>query len=96
MMQVVASAVQFCTSVMHHGFDLIETLCGGLARCMERQGISRVQEISGRALDNLAAHSDLIQPGPVRARVDNETCISCGPVLHRLPRRGLRRRLLGR
>jgi dihydropyrimidine dehydrogenase (NAD+) subunit PreA len=78
MMQVGASAVQFCTAVMHHGFDLIDTLCGGLGRYMERQGIEKVQDISRLALDNITTHPELVQPGPVRARVDAETCVNCG------------------
>lgn len=78
MMQLGASAVQICTAVMHHSFDLIDALCGGLARFMERQKIERAGEISRRALDNITTHDELIQPGPARARIDYDTCINCG------------------
>lgn len=77
MMQLGATTVQFCTAVMHHGFDLVDALCGGLARFMEQQEIKSVGEIVGQALPGITSHSDLVQPGPVRARVD-ESCIGCG------------------
>ncbi len=77
MMQLGAKAVQLCTSVMHHGFDLVDALCGGLARFMEQQGIENVGEIVGKALPGITTHDELVQPGPVRARVE-ESCIGCG------------------
>lgn len=77
MMLLGASAVQVCTAVITHGFDLVETLRGGLARYMERHDVSSVSSIVGRALVSITTHDALVQPGAVRARVE-ESCIGCG------------------
>lgn len=73
-----ARMVGVCTSVMHYGFGHIELLCAGLASYMEREGLSRLDELVGKALDNIVPHEELEQPGPVRARIDEKTCIACG------------------
>lgn len=77
MMQLGASAVQVCTAVIRHGFDLVEALCGGLARYLERHEVEHVSDIVGRALEAVTSHGALVQPGPVRARVET-SCIGCG------------------
>lgn len=73
-----ASVVQVCTAVIHHGFRVIEPLTTGLAHYMERAEVERLSDIIGAGLENVIAHEDLKQPGPVRARIDEETCIACG------------------
>jgi dihydroorotate dehydrogenase subfamily 1 len=78
MMLCGASTVQFCTAVMLHGFELIESLEDGLARYLERRGVEGVASLVGAAASRLVAYSELVQPGPVRARIDLATCIRCG------------------
>ena len=77
-MSVGASNVQFCTAVMHYGFDLIDDLCGGLAYYMEKQNINSVSELIGRALPAITTHDELIQAKRVVSNINEETCIGCG------------------
>lgn len=78
MLMVGASTVQVYSAIPVDGVDLIDALAGGLARFMERQGVSRVADLVGRALDRIVGREELAQAGAVRARVDQETCIGCG------------------
>lgn len=78
MMLLGATTVQVCTAVMHYGFGLIDPLCTGLSHYLERQTIQNVAFLIGKSLESITDHADLIQPGPVRARIDESTCIRCG------------------
>lgn len=78
MMLLGATTVQVCTAVMHHGLGLIEPLCTGLSHYLERQTIQNVAFLIGKSLENIIDHDSLTQPGPVRARIDESSCIRCG------------------
>jgi len=52
--------VQVCTGAMLRGYELIRELCDGLATYMEKQGISRVEELVGKSLPYFATHADLV------------------------------------
>ncbi len=78
MMLVGASVVQVCTGVMLYGFDLIDSLSTGLAHWCERQGVEQLADVVGTALGDITSHEQLVQPGPVRARIAEELCIQCG------------------
>lgn len=78
MMLCGASTVQFCTAVMHHGFDLIDSLEAGLALYLERRGAESLASLVGSVASRLTTYDELVQPGPVRARLDLTTCIRCG------------------
>jgi dihydropyrimidine dehydrogenase (NAD+) subunit PreA len=77
-MLVGASTVQFCTAVMHYGYDIVEDLKEGLAYFLEDKGLSSATDLVGQALPNLVPHSDLVVKKDVVASVDEATCTKCG------------------
>jgi dihydropyrimidine dehydrogenase (NAD+) subunit PreA len=77
-MLVGASTVQFCTAVMHYGFDIVEDLKEGLAYFLEDKGLSASADLIGQALPNLVPHGGLLIKKDVVAEVDEEPCTKCG------------------
>lgn len=72
-----ATNLQVCTEVMLRGFGIITELNQGLAAYMERKGFSSLEEIVGRALPNLADHSQLDFDYRPKAVIDAAKCIKC-------------------
>jgi dihydropyrimidine dehydrogenase (NAD+) subunit PreA len=77
-MLVGASTVQFCTAVMHYGYDIVEDLCEGLAYFLEDKGLSTASDLVGRALPNIVPHGELAVKKDVVASIDAEACTLCG------------------
>jgi len=77
-MAVGASNVQFCTAVMHYGFDIIDDLRGGLSYFMEQKGVKSVSEIVGKSLKYITTHDNLVQKSKVVSHIDDDKCIGCG------------------
>jgi dihydropyrimidine dehydrogenase (NAD+) subunit PreA len=77
-MLVGASTVQFCTAVMHYGYDIVEDLQEGLAYFLEDKGLSSSADLVGKALPNLVPHSELLVKKDVVASVDEAACTKCG------------------
>lgn len=73
-----ASNVQFCTAVMHYGFDLINDLLSGLTYFMQKNSIKNVSEIIGRSLPYITTHDQLIQKNSVVSHIDQDRCVACG------------------
>ncbi|MFG0318855.1 MAG: NAD-dependent dihydropyrimidine dehydrogenase subunit PreA [Planctomycetota bacterium JB042] len=59
-MLVGASTVQVCTGAMLHGYEIIESLCEGLGRFMERHGFERPADFVGRSLPYFDTHAGLV------------------------------------
>ena len=45
---------------MLRGYELIHDLCDGLAAYMEKQGVSKVEELVGLSLPYFTTHADLV------------------------------------
>ncbi len=73
-----ATTVQFCTAVMHYGYDIIEDLCEGLAFYMEEKGISKVKNLIGKSLPYIVGHDDLSRKNRVTSNIDLKKCVRCG------------------
>jgi dihydroorotate dehydrogenase subfamily 1 len=56
-----AHTVQVCTGAMLQGYEMIEGLCRGLERYMERKGFESVKDLVGLALPHFTTHADLIE-----------------------------------
>ena len=56
-----SSTVQVCTGAMLQGYEMISTLCDGLAAFMEKKGFTRVEELVGQALPYFTTHADLVE-----------------------------------
>jgi dihydropyrimidine dehydrogenase (NAD+) subunit PreA len=77
MMLVGATTVQFCTAVMHHGYDIIDDLQDGLAFYLEEKGFARPADIIGRSLDRIVSHGDLRRDRKVVSSLIEERCVCC-------------------
>jgi len=71
-----AGVVEFCTAVMHYGYDIIDDLKEGLSFHLEKLGISSVAELRGRSLEFITSHDDLTR-AKWRPLIDMECCIRC-------------------
>jgi dihydropyrimidine dehydrogenase (NAD+) subunit PreA len=77
-MLVGASTIQFCTAVMHYGYDIVEDLKEGLAYFLEDRGLKGSMDLIGKALPNLVPHGDLVVKKDVVASIDEAACTKCG------------------
>lgn len=76
-----ATTVQFCTTVMKNGYDVIDDLKEGLSCLMKERGIGSVKELIGIAVrTGNGAITDFMSLTPVKkiSSVDKDLCISCG------------------
>jgi dihydropyrimidine dehydrogenase (NAD+) subunit PreA len=76
-MLVGASTVQFCTAVMHYGYDIIQDLTDGLAFYMEDMGFERAEEIVGKSLPHIVTHDELSRAKKVISKIDEDLCVKC-------------------
>jgi len=76
-MLVGASTVQFCTAVMHYGFDIIDDLNDGLAYFLDDTGLKSPGALVGASLDHLTGHDGLAGDIPVRSTLVQERCTRC-------------------
>ena len=77
MMLVGATTVQFCTAVMHYGFDIIDDLQDGLAFYLEEKGFAKPADIIGKALKRIVSHAELPRDKKVVASLIEERCVKC-------------------
>ena len=77
MMLVGATTVQFCTAVMHYGYDIIDDLCDGLAFYLEDKGFDRPADVIGKSLGHIASHPELRRDKPMISAVIEEKCVRC-------------------
>ena len=73
-----ASNVQVCTAAMTYGFKVVQEMAAGLSEWMDRKGYSRVSDIVGRAVPNVADWQYLNLNYVAKARIDQDKCIQCG------------------
>jgi dihydropyrimidine dehydrogenase (NAD+) subunit PreA len=77
MMLVGATTVQFCTAVMHYGYDIIDDLQDGLAFYLEGKGFAKPADIIGRALGRIVSHAELSRDRKVISSLIEERCVKC-------------------
>ncbi len=77
MMLVGATTVQFCTAVMHYGYDIIDDLQDGLAFYLDEKGIAKPADLIGRSLGFLADHHELARGHKVVSKIDKDKCVEC-------------------
>jgi dihydropyrimidine dehydrogenase (NAD+) subunit PreA len=73
-----ASIVQVTTGIMHYGYRIVEDMIEGLSDFMAERGVSRLQDLVGKALPNLheTESFDLQRQGITQYDLDQ--CIGCG------------------
>lgn len=73
-----AGMVQFCTAVMHYGYDIIEDLKSGMLDYLEEKGLKSPEELIGRSLKYMTSHEGLTYKKRVVSKIDYDKCICDG------------------
>jgi dihydropyrimidine dehydrogenase (NAD+) subunit PreA len=72
-----SSTVQVCTTVMHHGFGVVEDMIDGLSNYLDERGIASVREIVGKSVPKFGDWNDLNLDYKIVANIDPLACINC-------------------
>ena len=72
-----ASVVEFCTAVMHYGFDIVGDLKEGLSDYLDSLRVDRLSEVVGAALSSVVPHEELPRGAKWRPCVDRDSCVRC-------------------
>lgn len=73
-----ARNVQVCTAAMTYGFKIVEELIDGLSNWMDEKGYRTLDDFTGLAVPHFKEWQDLDLNYVVKARINQDTCISCG------------------
>ena len=73
-----SSTIQVTTGIIHHGYRIVEDMIEGLSDFMREKGITKVEDLVGKALGNLTTtdHFNLERQGI--AQYDLDRCVGCG------------------
>ncbi|MBT3181225.1 MAG: NAD-dependent dihydropyrimidine dehydrogenase subunit PreA [Deltaproteobacteria bacterium] len=71
-----AGVVEFCTAVMHYGYDIVDDLIEGMSFHLERLGVKSVQDIIGKSLEYIVSHDELPRED-WRPDIDLDRCVKC-------------------
>ncbi len=73
-----ATTVQATTGIIKYGYRIVQDMIEGLSDYMSARGITRAEDLIGKALPNLTStdHFDLTRQGI--AAYDTERCVGCG------------------
>jgi len=72
-----SQAVQICTSIMYHGFELVRQMLEQLEAFMDDQGYETVADFAGIALKNVRPPNQM-QYADISAVINPEKCSGCG------------------
>ncbi len=73
-----AGNVQVCTAAMIYGFKIISEMSAGLDAWMDSKGYQRIDDFIGKAVPKVTDWQHLNLDYAVKARIDQDLCISCG------------------
>jgi len=73
-----ADAVQVCTEVMLHGYEVIHGLVKGLQEYLARQGFASIADLKDRAVKNIISHEALNREKVLHPQIDSTKCSLCG------------------
>ncbi|MCP4594124.1 MAG: NAD-dependent dihydropyrimidine dehydrogenase subunit PreA [bacterium] len=77
MMLVGATTVQFCTAVMHFGFDIIDDLCDGLAFYLDEKDLAQPAALIGKSLQRIVGHGELRRDAKMVSSLIEDRCVKC-------------------
>lgn len=72
------SNVQVCTAVMQYGYRIIDDLLLGIQEWMQRENLTSLEEVRGKALERFVSTDKLDRTTYVLPRIDRSKCIGCG------------------
>lgn len=70
--------LQVTTSVMQYGYRIVEDMKSGLAYYMEEKGVDKLEDLVGKALDQIIPAEDLDRDFMIIPDIDEEKCVGCG------------------
>lgn len=70
--------VQVCTAAMVYGFKIVEEMKAGLSDWMDQKGYCTIADFQGLAAPRVTDWQHLNLDYVVKARIDQDLCISCG------------------
>jgi len=73
-----SSNLQVTTSVMQYGYRIVEDMKNGLAYYMEERGIDKLEDLVGKALDQIIPAENLDRGFMIIPDINEETCVGCG------------------
>lgn len=73
-----AGNVQVCTAAMTYGFKIVDEMIAGLSDFMDSKQIQSIDEIVGKAVEQLTDWQYLDLNYIVKAQIDQDSCIKCG------------------
>ena len=73
-----SSSLQVCTAVMQYGQRIIDDLKEGLQLYMVEHGISKLQDLVGKALPDILDPDNLVRDLIIYPHFNHEKCIACG------------------
>ena len=73
-----AGNVQVCTAAMTYGFKVVDEMIAGLSDFMDSRGIQSIDEIVGKAVEQVTDWQYLDLNYIAKAQIDQDRCIKCG------------------
>ncbi len=73
-----AGNVQVCTAAMTYGFKVVDDMIAGLSDFMDTKGIESIDDIVGKAVENVTDWQYLDLNSILKAQIDQDSCIKCG------------------
>ena len=70
--------LQVTTAIMQYGYRIIDDLCDGLSRYMEREGVDHLEDLVGIATKNIIPAESLDRDYKVYPTIDLDKCVKCG------------------
>ncbi len=70
--------LQVTTAIMQYGYRIVEDLCDGLARYMEKEGVDHLEDLVGLANKNIIPAEELDRDYKVYPTIDYDKCVKCG------------------
>ena len=72
-----SSSVQVCTEVMLRGYRIVEDMIEGLTNFMADRGMTKLDDLVGKAVNSYAEWGDLDMNYETIAKIDADKCIGC-------------------
>lgn len=70
--------LQVTTAIMQYGYRIVEDLCDGLARYMEKEHVDSLEDLVGLANKNIIPAEELDRDYIVYPEINLDKCIGCG------------------
>ena len=73
-----ATTLQMTTSCMQYDYRVVEDMKNGLMHYMEEQGVDSLEQLVGRATENIIPAEELNRDYIVYPKIDEDKCVGCG------------------